>query len=166
MERADSRRSEASNILQWRHNEPDCVSNHQPHDCLLNCLFRRTSKIISKLRVTALCAGNSPETGEFPAQMANNAENDSIWWRHHEITFRVASMQSTHAAGLSTQICVNEMFGGKPLSEPFTWPTFDQAIEVIHHWRILVKLTETKPQQREIRTHHAREMNRWRLRMD
>ena len=21
--------------LQWRHNEPDCVSNHQPHDCLL-----------------------------------------------------------------------------------------------------------------------------------
>ena len=22
-------------------------------------------------------------TGEFPAQMASNAENDSIWWRHH-----------------------------------------------------------------------------------
>ena len=22
-------------------------------------------------------------TGEFPAQMANNAENVSIWWRHH-----------------------------------------------------------------------------------
>ena len=28
----------------------------------------------SKLRVTGLCAGNSPE----------NAENVSIWWRHHE----------------------------------------------------------------------------------
>ena len=28
-------------------------------------------------------AGNSPGTGEFPAQMANNAENVSIWWRHH-----------------------------------------------------------------------------------
>ena len=25
----------------------------------------------------------SPETGEFPAQMASNAENVSIWWRHH-----------------------------------------------------------------------------------
>ena len=37
----------------------------------------------SKLRVTGLCAGNSPETGEFPAQMASNAENVSIWWRHH-----------------------------------------------------------------------------------
>ena len=37
----------------------------------------------SKLRVTGLCAGNSPETGEFPAQRASNAENVSIWWRHH-----------------------------------------------------------------------------------
>ena len=36
-----------------------------------------------KLRVTGLCAGNSPETGEFSAQMASNAENASIWWRHH-----------------------------------------------------------------------------------
>ena len=25
----------------------------------------------------------SPVTGEFPAQMASNAENLSIWWRHH-----------------------------------------------------------------------------------
>ena len=24
-----------------------------------------------------------PGTGEFPAQMASNAENVSIWWRHH-----------------------------------------------------------------------------------
>ena len=23
--------------------------------------------------------------GEFPTQMASNAENFSIWWRHHEI---------------------------------------------------------------------------------
>ena len=28
----------------------------------------------SKFRVTGLCAGNSPVTGEFPAQMASNAE--------------------------------------------------------------------------------------------
>ena len=43
--------------LHWRHNGHDSVSNHQPHDCLLN--------------------------REFPAQMASNAENVSIWWRHH-----------------------------------------------------------------------------------
>ena len=40
-------------------------------------------KETSKLRVTGLCEGNSPVTGEFPAQRASNAENVSIWWRHH-----------------------------------------------------------------------------------
>ena len=61
----------------------DGVSNHQPHDCLLNRLFRRISKKTSKLRVTGLCEWNSPVTGEFPAQRASNAENASIWWCHH-----------------------------------------------------------------------------------
>ena len=70
--------------LRWRHNGIDGVSNHQPHHCLLNRLFGCRSKKTSKLRVTGLCAGNSPGTGEFPAQMASNAENVSIWWRHHE----------------------------------------------------------------------------------
>ena len=71
--------------LLWRHNERDSVSNHQRLHCLLKRLFRRRSKIISKLRVTGLCAWNSPGTGEFPAQKASNAENVSIWWRHHGI---------------------------------------------------------------------------------
>ena len=69
--------------LQWHHNGHSSVSNHQPHDCLLHRLFRRRSKKTSKLRVTGLCAGNSPGTGEFSAQMASNAENVSIWWRRH-----------------------------------------------------------------------------------
>ena len=76
---------EKLSALHWRHNEHDSVSNHQPHDYLLNRLFRRRSKKISKPRVTGLCAGNSPETGEFPEQMACDAENVSIWWRHHGI---------------------------------------------------------------------------------
>ena len=70
--------------LQWRQNGHDDVSYHKPHHCLLNCLFGRRSKKTSKLCVTGLCVGNSPGTGEFPAQMASNADNDSIWWRHHE----------------------------------------------------------------------------------
>ena len=45
--------------LQWHH-ECDAISNHQPHDCLLNPLFRRRSKKTSKLCATNLCAGNSP----------------------------------------------------------------------------------------------------------
>ena len=60
--------------LRWRHNDRDGVSNHQPHDCLPNRLFRCRSKKTSKLRVTGLCAGNSPLTGEFPAQRASNGE--------------------------------------------------------------------------------------------
>ena len=27
----------------------------------------------------------SSASGEFPAQRASNAENASIWWRHHDI---------------------------------------------------------------------------------
>ena len=30
--------------LQWHHNEWDGVSNHQPHDCLFNHLFKAQSK--------------------------------------------------------------------------------------------------------------------------
>ena len=31
-------------------------------------------------------------TGEFPAQTASNAENVSIWWRHHESHFRLPNV--------------------------------------------------------------------------
>ena len=46
--------------LHWHHNDHNNVSNHQPHGCLLNRLFRRRSKKTSKLWVTGLCVGNSP----------------------------------------------------------------------------------------------------------
>ena len=59
--------------LQWRHNGRDGVSNHQPHDRLLNHLFKAQIKENIKALVT----------GEFPTQKASNAENVSIWWRHH-----------------------------------------------------------------------------------
>ena len=78
--------------LRWRHNGHSGVSNHRPHNCLLNRLVRRRSKKTSKLRVTGLCARNSPVTGEFPAQMASNAENVSIWLRHHGQLFRAWSI--------------------------------------------------------------------------
>ena len=77
----------STSTLHWRHNDHDGVSNHQPHDCLLNRLFRRRSKKTSKLRVTGLCVGKSPETGEIRAQRASNAENVSIWWRHHGVIY-------------------------------------------------------------------------------
>ena len=70
--------------LLWRHNGPGSVSNHQPRDCLFNRLFRRRVKEdIKAPRHWPLCG---EFTGEFPAQMASNAENDSISWRHHELS--------------------------------------------------------------------------------
>ena len=38
---------------------------------------------IKALRHWPLC-GEFTGTGEFPAQRASNAENISIWWRHHD----------------------------------------------------------------------------------
>ena len=70
--------------LHWRYNERDSVSNHRRLDCLINRLFKRRSKVTSKLRVTGLCEGNSPMIGEFPEQRVSDAENVSIWWRHHD----------------------------------------------------------------------------------
>ena len=58
----------------WRHNESNGVSNHRRLDCLPNRLFRRRSKKTSKLRIPGLCTGNSPVTGEIPAQRASNAK--------------------------------------------------------------------------------------------
>ena len=60
--------------LQWRHNERDGVPNHQPHDYLLYRLFGHRSKTTSKLRVTGLCEGNSPVTGECPTGRVSNGK--------------------------------------------------------------------------------------------
>ena len=38
--------------------------------------------------------GNSPGTCEFPAQMASNAENISIWRRHHGMKYAVCTREN------------------------------------------------------------------------
>ena len=43
--------------LQWRQNGDDGVSNHQPHNCLLNRLFGRRSKKISNSASLAFVRG-------------------------------------------------------------------------------------------------------------
>ena len=68
--------------LQWRHNEPDDVSNDRCLYCLTTRFFRRISTKTPKLRITGLLWGNSPVAGEFPAPMSRDEENVSIWWRH------------------------------------------------------------------------------------
>ena len=99
----------SNRALQWRHNGHDSVSNHQPNDCLLNHLFRRRSKKTSKIRVTGLCARNSPGTGEFPAEMASNAENVFIWWRHHgKCVCVIRSVLCLHTRLLPTSLPITD----------------------------------------------------------
>ena len=40
-------------------------------------------KETSRSALLALCEGNLPLTGKFPAQKASNATNPSVWWGHH-----------------------------------------------------------------------------------
>ena len=49
-----------------------------------NTFIRLRSTKRTKLRIISLCKGNSLVTCEFLAQRYSNAENVSIWWRHHE----------------------------------------------------------------------------------
>ena len=113
--------------LEWPHNGQDSVSNHQPHDCLL----RHRSKKTSKLRVTGLCARNSPGTGKFPAQRASNAENVSIWWRHHDhwgiwITWIHCKHDYITITTHNTKKCAY-----------FKEPTIKKANVSFLHWQIL-----------------------------
>ena len=80
-------RRHRAHSLHWRHNEPDGVSNHQPRDCLLNCLFKYRSKKTSKLRVTGLCVENSPGPVNSPHKRPVTRKMFSfddviMLWRH------------------------------------------------------------------------------------
>ena len=57
-------RTEKQLPLEWHHLSGMAFSNHRRLDCLLNRLFRRGSKKTSKIRITCLCEGNSPVTGD------------------------------------------------------------------------------------------------------
>ena len=88
-----------SNTLHWRHNDHDGVSNHQPHGCLLNRLFRRRSRKTSKLRVTGLCVGNSPGPVNSPHRGPVTRKTfpfDDVIMTNH-IYHRVRIAVSTHA---------------------------------------------------------------------
>ena len=70
--------------LQWRHIERNAVSYHWRLDCFHNRLFRHWSKKISRLHLIGLWRENSSVTGDFPAQRASDAKDDSIWCVVHQ----------------------------------------------------------------------------------
>ena len=73
--------------LQWRHNEHDVVSNHQPHDCVYSSVYSGADQ--SKYKISASLAFvkgihrrpvNSPHKGPVTRKMF------PFWWRHHVIS--------------------------------------------------------------------------------
>ena len=87
-----------SSTLQWLHNDHDGVSNHQPHGCLLNHLFRRRSKKTSKLRVTGLWVGNSPgpvnSSHKWPVTRKMFSSDDIIMMRNEKRRVFVISLST------------------------------------------------------------------------
>ena len=76
-----------SNALHWRHNECPGASNHRHFHCLFNHLFRRAHQVKHQS-----CALLAFMRGIHRWQRASNAENVSIWWRHHLLTQSQRSM--------------------------------------------------------------------------
>ena len=76
--------------LQWLHNERDGVLNHQPHDGLVNRLFK--AQIEENIK--------APLTGEFPAQRASNAEHVFIWWHRHGVCHREQAVVLLKTSGI------------------------------------------------------------------
>ena len=90
---------------------------------------------ISKPRVTGLCEGNSPVTGEFLAQKTSNAENASIWWRHHEELW--ITKNSTMQFSSDTINFLRNAHKGHPIPRPrsVTWGLFyEYSLTLIPVW--------------------------------
>ena len=111
---------------QWRfvHHYGDVIMNAMASQ--INRVFRGRSKKTSKLRLAALCGGNSPVIGEFPSQRASKSILDPSFcpnieftspfpaliefgsagpreptWQFHWRSATQARWQRMHAAGLS-----------------------------------------------------------------
>ena len=129
--------------LQWRHNEHKGVSIHR----VSNVYSTVCSGATSKLRVTGLCEGNSPVTSEFPAQRTSNAENVSIWWRHH-VYFAVWEIDLLHHADILptyfTPPTVFTQTGHRPsISQiKLVWPRWTAFLDLhLMWWQLASKVT-------------------------
>ena len=88
--------------LQWRHNERDGVSNHQPHECLINRLFQ------AQIKENIKAPRHWPLWREFtgdrwiPDTKASNAENVPF----HDVIMckpRIASVSIAASLGFQSK---------------------------------------------------------------
>ena len=141
----------------------------------LNRVFRRGSKKTSKLRVTGLSEGNPPVTGGIPSQRASNAENVSIWWRHHEKVDVVTHPYSTssnglikHVSTLGHDITMTSQWpwwhfkspASRLFTQPFIQTQIKENLKAPRHWPLCGEFTGTGefPAQR---TSYAENVSIW-----
>ena len=117
--------------FQWRHNERDGVSNHQPHDCLLNRLFRRWSKKHQSSASLALVRGihqspvNSPHKWPVTRKMFPFDDvimSNVLGWvgiMVNSLCTRDAIRRRRSGSTLD-QVMARRLFDARPLSEPRT----------------------------------------------
>ena len=105
-------------IYHYSHNERDGDSNHRRLDCLLNRLFIRRPRKTSKPRVTGLCEGNSPVTGEFPAPrpVTHLQEHIRTWWK------LISCTHHTSPVGIHWQITIRHNHDWNIFPKLFKYP--------------------------------------------
>ena len=81
------------------------VSNHQPHDCLLNRLFRRKSKKTSKLRVTGLC-------GVIHRWLVNSLHKEPVTRKMFPVDDVILSRHTTNGATTPTAVNLSSVDSG------------------------------------------------------
>ena len=123
--------------LKWRHNGHDGVSNHQPHQCLLNRLFGHSSKKTSKLRVTGLCVWYSPGPVNSPHKWPvtrNMFPFDDVIMEHEYIT-----VKSHRRHGFSNHRHLQHLF--------ITLPNYKGTIKAPHHWPLTISEVASRTPQ-------------------
>ena len=96
--------------LHWRHFDHDWgprLRLKSPATWLFTQSFIRAQikKIIKAPRHWPLC-GEFTGTGEFPTQRVSNAENVSIWWRHHDVSRQMCIGLVYFRSHKNSQCCV------------------------------------------------------------
>ena len=94
-------------LLQWRHNGRDCVSYHQPYDCLLTQPF-----IQAQIKENIKAPRHWPLCGEFTGDRWIPRTNGQQWgkfsigWRHHDfyVSSHKFSMTRENPSGAETGI--------------------------------------------------------------
>ena len=82
------------------------ASHFTPSQLLFQQFDQDNNKETLKIHIIGHSVGGLhwlPVTGEFPTQRASYAENVSIWWRHHELTwFNLKTSCSCDTIAVST----------------------------------------------------------------